>query len=178
MQPTLQQIEQMARGAGGILRAGYDKEHQVEYKGVIDLVTEVDRQSESFLLGKVQSLFPDHHILAEETGEIKGRDESIWYVDPLDGTVNYAHHIPIFCVSVAYASHGTLELGVVYDPLRDELFSAQRGRGAHLNGRAIHASSSDDLQRSLLVTGFPYDAWNTPQDNFDNFINDISALIA
>jgi myo-inositol-1(or 4)-monophosphatase len=170
MQPTLQQIEQMARGAGGILRAGYDKEHQVEYKGVIDLVTEVDRQSESFLLGEVQSLFPDHHILTEETGEIKGRDESIWYIDPLDGTVNYAHHIPIFCVSIAYASHGTLELGVVYDPLRDELFSAERGRGAHLNGRLMHASSSDDLQRSLLVTGFPYDAWNTPQDNFENFI--------
>ncbi|MGH8245122.1 MAG: inositol monophosphatase family protein [Gammaproteobacteria bacterium] len=170
MEPTLQQIEQMARGAGEILRAGYDTEHQVDYKGIIDLVTETDHQSESYLLGEIQGHFPGHHILTEESGEIKGRDESIWYIDPLDGTVNYAHHIPIFCISIAYASRGTLELGAVYDPLRDELFSAQRGRGAHLNGRAIRASVTDDLQRSLLVTGFPYDAWDTPQDNFNNFV--------
>jgi myo-inositol-1(or 4)-monophosphatase len=170
MQPTLEQIEAMARGAGEILRAGYDKEHELVYKGVIDLVTEVDRLSETYLLGEIQGRFPDHHILTEETGEIKGLDESIWYIDPLDGTVNYAHKIPMFCVSIAYASHGTLELGAVYDPLRDELFSAQRGHGAHLNGRAIHASVTDDLQKSLLVTGFPYDAWNTAQDNFDNFV--------
>ena len=105
MQLTLSYLENLARQAGAILRAGYEKEHQVGYKGVIDLVTEVDHQSEKFLLGEVQSDFPDHHIFSEETGIIQGNDEHIWYIDPLDGTVNYAHHIPIFCVSIAYAAH-------------------------------------------------------------------------
>ena len=170
MQPALSYLENLAREAGGILRAGYNKEHQVGYKGVIDLVTEVDHQSEAFLLGDVQKNFPGHHILSEETGIIQGSDQHIWYIDPLDGTVNYAHHIPIFCVSIAYASRGTLVLGAVYDPMRDEMFTAERGVGAYLNGRPSRVSSAADLQKSLLVTGFPYNAWNTPQDNFGNFV--------
>ena len=170
MQPALSYLENLAREAGGILRAGYNKEHQVGYKGVIDLVTEVDHQSEAFLLGEVQKNFPGHHILSEETGIIQGSDQHIWYIDPLDGTVNYAHHIPIFCVSIAYASRGTLVLGAVYDPMRDEMFTAERGLGAYLNGRPSRVSSAADLQKSLLVTGFPYNAWNTPQDNFANFV--------
>lgn len=169
MQLTLAYIENLARQAGAILRAGYNKEHQVGYKGVIDLVTEIDHQSEKFLLGEIQKDFPDHHIFSEESGVIQGNDEHIWYIDPLDGTVNYAHHIPIFCVSIAYAFHSDLTLGVVYDPMRDEMFLAQRGQGASLNGKPLHVSSVTELQRSLLVTGFPYTAWNTPQDNFDNF---------
>src|SRR4030095_5599562 len=108
MQPSLSYVENLARQSGAILRAGYDKEHQVGYKGVIDLVTEVDHQSEELLLGEIQRDFPDHHILSEESGIIPGSDAHVWYVDPLDGTVNYAHHIPIFCVSIAYVSHGTL----------------------------------------------------------------------
>jgi myo-inositol-1(or 4)-monophosphatase len=88
----------------------------------------------------------------------------------LDGTVNYAHHIPIFCVSIAYAFRGALTLGAVYEPMRDEMFLAERGKGASLNGRTLRVSSVTELQRSLLVTGFPYNAWDTPQDNFDNFI--------
>jgi len=170
MQPALSYLENLAREAGGILRAGYNKEHQVGYKGVIDLVTEVDHQSEAFLLGEVQKNFPGHHILSEETGIIQGSDQHIWYIDPLDGTVNYAHHIPIFCVSIAYASRGTLVLGAVYDPMRDEMFTAERGVGAFLNGRSSRVSSTTDLQKSLLVTGFPYNAWDTPQDNFANFV--------
>ena len=170
MQPTLSYVENLARQSGAILRAGYDTEHQVGYKGVIDLVTEVDHQSEKFLLGEIQKDFPGHHIFSEETGIIQGNAEDIWYIDPLDGTVNYAHHIPIFCVSIGYASHGALTLGAVYDPMRDEMFLAERGKGASLNGRPLHVSSVTELQRSLLVTGFPYNAWNTPQDNFDNFV--------
>jgi len=170
MQPALSYLENLAREAGGILLAGYNKEHQVGYKGVIDLVTEVDHQSEAFLLGEVQKNFPGHHILSEETGIIQGSDQHIWYIDPLDGTVNYAHHIPIFCVSIAYASRGTLVLGAVYDPMRDEMFTAERGVGAYLNGQPSRVSSAADLQKSLLVTGFPYNAWNTPQDNFANFV--------
>jgi myo-inositol-1(or 4)-monophosphatase len=170
MQPSLHYVENLARQSGAILRAGYDNEHQVGYKGVIDLVTEVDHQSEEFLLGEIQRDFPEHHIFSEESGVIQGSDEHVWYIDPLDGTVNYAHHIPIFCVSIAYASRGTLTLGAVYDPMRDEMFLAERGEGAHLNGRPLRVSSATELQKSLLVTGFPYNAWNTPQDNFDNFV--------
>lgn len=170
MQPTLSYVENLARQSGAILRAGYDTEHQVGYKGVIDLVTEVDHQSEKYLLGEVQKDFPGHHIFSEESGIIQGNDEDVWYIDPLDGTVNYAHHIPIFCVSIAYASHGILKLGAVYDPMRDEMFLAERGTGAYLNGRALRVSPVKELQRSLLVTGFPYNAWDTPQDNFNNFV--------
>ena len=170
MQPTLTYIENLARTAGAILRAGYNKDHQVNYKGVIDLVTEVDHQSEAYLLGEVQRDFPDHHIFSEESGIIQGDDENIWYIDPLDGTVNYAHDIPFFTVSIAYASRGTMSLGAVYDPMRDEMFLAERGKGAYLNGERLSVSSTTELQRSLLVTGFPYDAWDTKQDNFANFI--------
>ncbi len=170
MKPTLSYIENLARKAGAILRDGYSKEHQVDYKGVIDLVTEVDHQSEAFLLGEVQRDFPSHHIFSEESGVIQGNDGHIWYIDPLDGTVNYAHQVPIFCVSIAYASNGALTLGAVYDPMRDEMFLAERGKGATLNGKPIGVSAARELQKSLLVTGFPYDAWNTEQDNFSNFI--------
>ena len=170
MKPTLSYVENLARQAGAILRAGYDTEHQVGYKGVIDLVTEVDHQSEEFLLGEVRRDFPDHHIFSEESGIIKGNAEHVWYIDPIDGTVNYAHHIPIFCVSIAYALRGVLSLAAVYDPMRDEMFLAERGMGAHLNGRLLRVSSATELQRSLLVTGFPYNAWDTPQDNFANFV--------
>jgi myo-inositol-1(or 4)-monophosphatase len=169
MQPTLEYLERLARGAGAILRAGYARDHEVNYKGVIDLVTEVDHQSEAFLLGEVQKDFPDHHILSEESGVIEGDDENVWYIDPLDGTVNYAHHVPLFSVSLAFASRGGLGLAAVYDPMRDEMFSAERGTGAYLNGRRLQVSSATELRRSLLVTGFPYDTWDTPQDNFSNF---------
>ena len=170
MQPTLAYIEHLAREAGAILRAGYNKEHQVNYKGVIDLVTEVDHQSEDYLLGEVRRDFPEHHIFSEESGVIQGSKEHIWYIDPLDGTVNYAHHMPIFCVSIAYAFGGRTTLGAVYDPMRDEMFLAERGKGAFLNGEPLQASTAAELRKSLLVTGFPYDAWDTDQDNFANFI--------
>ena len=170
MQPTLSYLESLARKAGAILHEGYNTDHQVGYKGVIDLVTEVDHRSEKYLLGEVQRDFPGHHILSEESGVIEGNDEHVWYIDPLDGTVNYAHHIPIFCVSIAYAMGGVMALGAVYDPMRDEMFLAERGRSATLNGKPIQVSSTTELQKSLLVTGFPYDAWNTEQDNFNNFI--------
>lgn len=169
-QPTLADLERLARSAGDILRAGYNQEHQVRYKGVIDLVTEIDHASESFLLNEIAARFPGGYILAEESGETKGKNEDIWYIDPLDGTVNYAHHIPIFCVSIAFAERGTSKLAAVYDPLRDEMFLAERGKGASLNGIPLRASNATELQKSLLVTGFPYDAWNTPNDNFGYFV--------
>jgi len=170
--PTLTDLERMARQAGRILFDGYEKDNQVSYKGVIDLVTEIDRASEEFLLGEVSRLFPGHNVLAEESGlTTNSAAEHLWYIDPLDGTVNYAHGVPVFCVSIAYAHQGRVLLGAVYDPMRDELFTAERGKGSHLNGtRRLRASPQPEMQKSLLVTGFPYDAWNTERDNFDNFV--------
>jgi len=170
MEPTLKDLQSLARAAGEILRAGYQLEHTVKYKGVIDLVTEVDHQSEAYLLGEIRARFPRSHIISEESGVLEGDPGGVWLIDPLDGTVNYAHHIGIFSVSLAYAQEGQVKLGVVYDPMRDEMFSAEHGAGADLNGRPLKHSSPPDLQHSLLVTGFPYDAWDTPQDNFANFI--------
>lgn len=169
MKPTLPDLERLARAAGTILRNGYNTEHTVHYKGTIDLVTETDHASESFLIGEIQSQFPDSHILAEESGETAGENEGTWFIDPLDGTVNYAHHIPVFCVSIAYAVKGILTLGAVYDPLRDEMFTAEHGKGAFLNGKKIQVSETTELQKSLLVTGFPYDTWETKLDNFKYF---------
>jgi myo-inositol-1(or 4)-monophosphatase len=167
--PTLADLERLARHAGQILRAGYEQEHQIDYKGVIDLVTEMDRQSEDYLLGEIRRDFPGHHILSEESGGTHGTEHQ-WYIDPLDGTVNYAHNIPIFSVSIGYASNGTMKLAAVYEPMRDEMFSAERGKGAHLNGRRLQVSGARELQKSLLVTGFPYNAWDSEFDNFGNFV--------
>lgn len=170
--PTLTDLERMARQAGRILSDNYEKDNQVSYKGVIDLVTEVDRASEEFLLSEISRLFPRHNVLAEESGlTSNGSAEHLWYIDPLDGTVNYAHGIPIFCVSIAYAHRGQVVLAAIYDPMRDEMFTAERGKGSYLNGtRRLRVSSQTEMQKSLLVTGFPYDAWNSERDNFANFV--------
>jgi len=168
-EPILADLKTLANQAGEILRVGYNKKHQVDYKGVIDLVTEVDRQSEKHLIETILDQFSDHHILAEESGVVNGDNDHIWYIDPLDATVNYAHNIPIFCVSIGYAYKHEMKLATVYDPMRGELFSAERGRGAWLNGQRIRTSSMRELKRSLLVTGFPYDMWDTPNDNLADF---------
>jgi myo-inositol-1(or 4)-monophosphatase len=170
MEPTLAEIEQLARQAGGIVLEGFNKKHTVSYKGVIDLVTEVDRASEDFILGEIRRRWPGSTIMSEESGFSQGSSGNGWYVDPLDGTVNYAHGVPVFSVSIACAQAGKVFLAAVYDPSRDEMFSAQRGAGAHLNGQSIRASAVTELQKSLLVTGFPYDAWDSDRDNFDNFV--------
>lgn len=167
MQPTLPFVERLARQAGEILRAGYGREHHIQHKGAIDLVTEMDRRSETYLLGEIRSSFPKHRIQAEETGNQPGEECCIWYIDPLDGTVNYAHGIPIFAVSIAFQQDGDLLLGAVYDPMREECFTAERGRGAWLNGKPIQAASQGSLDQALLVTGFPYDIRTNPQNNLE-----------
>ncbi|RPH58697.1 MAG: inositol monophosphatase [Chloroflexi bacterium] len=168
--PTLADLERMARQAGQILRDGYEKDHQVNYKGVIDLVTEVDHQSEAFLIGEIQRLFPGHQIMAEESGSLDGHDEHLWLIDPLDGTVNYAHGVPFFCTSIGYAHKGQVALGAIYDPMRDELFTAERGKGSWVNGRPLKTAQAGELIKSLLVTGFPYDTWTAKRNNFDYFV--------
>lgn len=169
MKPTLQYLKDLALQAGKILRAGAEQDFQVMHKGVIDLVTEFDHRSEAYLLGKIQQDFPHHRIVSEEIGLVQGDDCCAWYIDPLDGTVNYAHHIPLYTVSIAYAQGGQVMLGVVYDPSRDELYSAERGLGAWLNDRRITVSEAKSLDQSLLVTGFPYDIRSHPQNNLDNY---------
>jgi len=169
MKPTLSEIEALARQAGEILRAGYGERHQIDHKGIIDLVTEVDHRSEKFLLGEIHRNYPDHRVIAEESGGLDGEDCCLWYVDPLDGTVNYAHGVPIFSVSLAYQEAREILMGVVYDPMQDECFSAQKGEGAWLNGNPIQVSAAGEIGQSLLVTGFPYDIRTNPTNNLDNF---------
>ncbi|MEN8171326.1 MAG: inositol monophosphatase family protein [Chloroflexota bacterium] len=169
MLPKLSDLERLARQAGEILRTGFGKDIQVDYKGTIDLVTEIDRRAEEFLQHAIQDQFPGHHIIAEENGVTPGDSNHIWYLDPLDGTVNYAHAIPIFSVSLAYYHKGKALLGVVFNPMNNECFTAQRGRGAWLNDVPLQVSKTEDLAHSLLVTGFPYDTWTNPDNNLDHF---------
>jgi myo-inositol-1(or 4)-monophosphatase len=169
MLPTLSDLVLLASQAGEVLRSGFGQKHQIQHKGAIDLVTETDHRSEELLLSAIRQRFPSHRIITEESGILSGESEYIWYIDPLDGTVNFAHNLPIFCVSIAFGTHQEALLGVIFDPLRDECFSAERGQGACLNGRPIHVSETQDLGHSLLATGFPYDMWNNPHNNLEYF---------
>jgi myo-inositol-1(or 4)-monophosphatase len=165
----LSEIEALARDAGALLRAGFWREKHVFFKGSIDLVTDVDRQAEEFIIQKILASHPGHRIVAEESGETTGKASSTWYVDPMDGTVNFSHGFPFFCVSIGYAENGVMRYGVVYDPIRDECFSAERGRGAWLNSEPIRSSQNTDLNTSLLATEFGYDIRTHPQNNLAQY---------
>ncbi len=143
--------------AGRIQKERYASGVRVEYKGEIDLVTEVDRACELAIIDTLRSRFPEHDIVTEETDLARTGSRHVWFSDPLDGTVNFAHSYPVFCSSVALAVEGEIVAGAVFDPLRDELFTAEKGGGAHLNGRPLRVSSAGELIESLLITGFPYD---------------------
>ena len=146
-----------AARAGEILYRNWGGIHSVEKKGAIDLVTEADGASEKAIIEVIRSAFPDHTILAEESGLILGTDPYEWIIDPLDGTTNYAHNLPEFTVSIAFAHEGEMAFGLILSPVTGELFCATRGQGAELNGRPIGVSGVKTLRDSLLVTGFPYD---------------------
>jgi myo-inositol-1(or 4)-monophosphatase len=169
MQPTLDDLIEIARGAGALLLDGLGGQRQIEYKGEIDLVTEMDHRSETYLLNELQHRFPGHRVVTEESDGLSGSVDHVWYIDPLDGTVNYAHGVPIFSVSMAYAFKDNLVLSAVYDPMRDECFYAERGNGAWLDGRPLRVSSAPELKSCLLVTGFYYDTWRNPDNNLDHF---------
>lgn len=169
MQPTLAQIETWARQAGEILLSGLGQDIQIDHKSEIDLVTEIDRRSEEYLLQVIRSQFPDDHIVAEESGIVQGTNGRVWHIDPLDGTVNYAHGVPFFSVSLGVVENGKIQLGVVYDPVRDECYTAERGQGAYLNGEPLKVSTADELIQSLLVTGFPYDIRDRQENNLDHY---------
>ncbi|MFN8610967.1 MAG: inositol monophosphatase family protein [Vulcanimicrobiota bacterium] len=155
MQAYLDTAIKAAQAAGLIIRQRFGSQLQVRHKGRIDLVTEVDLACENELRRVILTDWPEHAILGEEGGA-QGHSNALWIVDPLDGTRSFAHGYPFVCVSVALEIDGRVEVGVVYDPIRDELFHAVRGGGAFLNGQTITVSATDSLEQALLVTGFPY----------------------
>ena len=135
------------------------------------MVTEMDLLAEKVIVSEIRKRYPDHSLLAEEKTDLRGDSPYRWVIDPLDGTTNYAHGYPVFSLSIALEKAGEVILGVVYDPTRDELFVGKKGKGARLNGRKIHVSSTPKLSECLLATGFPYDIRETAADNFDHFRN-------
>ena len=145
----------IAREAGGLLMQHFARRVSIEYKGEADLVTVADRESEALIRSRIKARWPAHDILGEEGGLQDSGSDFRWYVDPLDGTTNFAHGFPVFCVSLAVEFKGRQIASVIYDPTRDELFAAEQGSGAHLNGRRIHVSQTARLVESLVATGFP-----------------------
>lgn len=160
-----------AMAAGKLQRERLWSEHEIEFKGEINLVTEVDRMSEEMIVAAIREEFPGHDILAEENEYTPLGSGFRWIIDPLDGTTNYAHGFPWFCVSIALEIDGEVRLGVIYHPMMDELFTAVKGEGALLNGRPLRASRRAPLKGCLLATGFPYDRTWDNENNFANFFN-------
>src|SRR5256885_6765438 len=147
-------MTEIAREAGALLMEYFHQHVKVEYKGDVDLVTIADRKSEALILERVRTRLPSHDLLGEEGGLVDNNSDYRWYVDPLDGTTNFAHGFPVFCVSLGLEHKGRMVAGVVYDPTRGELFAAERGSGAYLNREGIHVSKIANLAESLLATGF------------------------
>ena len=159
MLPLVDRVAHAAAArAGALLRSRYRDRHEVSFKSAVDLVTATDRDAERVIVDCIRAAFPEHGIVAEESPPIAGRDDAHrWYIDPLDGTTNFAHGYPQFAVSIALAEGDDVVFGLVHDPMRDETFTAERGRGARLNGAPITVSETTALEHALLGTGFPYD---------------------
>ena len=168
-QPTLSFISEIARAAGQILREMRQKPLDIQHKSTVDLVTAADKAAEAYIIQAILDKFPHHAIIAEESGSHAGDPAHQWFIDPLDGTVNYAHGMSMFSVSIGYVQNNKLTLGVIYDPLMDELYSAELGKGAFLNGQSIHVSQTSQLIDCLLVTSFKHRYFDTSMNNFDNF---------
>jgi myo-inositol-1(or 4)-monophosphatase len=149
------QMSEIAREAGALLMEFFRRRVKIEYKGDADLVTEADRTSEKLILERIRKQWPSHDVIGEEGARVETGGDYRWYVDPLDGTTNFAHGFPVFCVSLGLAFQGKRKAAVVYDPTRDELFAAERGKGAVLNGEKIEVSKTPKLRQSLVATGFP-----------------------
>jgi myo-inositol-1(or 4)-monophosphatase len=169
----LEVAEKAAQEAGKVLKDNLGKVQEIEYKAKNSLVTEVDNLSEGLIIEIIKSSFPSHGILAEESGRDKRISSHVWIIDPLDGTTNYAHTYPVFSVSIALEVEGVIRLGVVYDPMREELFSAELGKGAYMNGKVIRVSQTRAVEESLLCTGFTHEnEWMVDENlrHFENFI--------
>lgn len=171
LQQALLVASDAAQAAGVVLRKYWGKLTKVtEKSSSSDLVTEADQESESQIKNIIQKAFPDHSILAEESGlEAKPNTKYLWAIDPLDGTTNYAHQFPVFCISIGLFENQNPILGLVYDPIREEIFQAANGLGASLNGAFFHVSSVKELAKSLLATGFAYDRLDSKDKNYEEF---------
>ena len=167
------QIKRVAVAAAyqgaGVLRERFGQANTVRKKSAVDLVTEADTLSEARIIEAIRSRFPDHGVMAEESGTEKGDADYLWIIDPLDGTTNFAHQLPLFAVSIAFAEKGDITTGVVLNPMSGELFTATRQEGARLNGHPIRVSRVAGLNDSLLVTGFPYNVQDILQPVVDRF---------
>jgi myo-inositol-1(or 4)-monophosphatase len=163
--------QRIAQRAGFLLKSQLERAHQIKRKRPIDLITEMDLRSQRLIVSAIRQSFPSHSILAEENEVFWSESPYRWIIDPLDGTTNYAHRLPIFCVSIALEMDGQIIVGVVYDPCRGELFWAEKGRGAFLNRKRIRVSRTPALSESLLTTGFSYDVRENPVNNLDHFWN-------
>jgi myo-inositol-1(or 4)-monophosphatase len=167
-----------ASNAGKILKDNFGKSLEIDFKGDINLVTDIDRLSEKTIVEIIMDKYPDHQILAEESEGKRSESPYRWIIDPLDGTTNYAHGFPFFCVSIALEKDREIILGIIYDPLLEEFFVAEKGKGAYLNKKKIEVSSTDNLIHSLLATGFPYDLRESEENNIDHFNNFIMSAQA
>lgn len=167
---TLLAVE-AAKNAGALLQQGFGSHFEIDSKpGMQNLVTEYDHISEKAVITTISERFPDHAFLAEESGTInKGSGSVTWIIDPLDGTVNFAHNIPVFSVSIAACVNGVIVSGVVYHPMAQELFVAEKGKGSYLNTKPISVSKTSDLKKALLATGFPYDVDKDPLNCVEKF---------
>ncbi|MCP4285484.1 MAG: inositol-1-monophosphatase [Gammaproteobacteria bacterium] len=175
MHPTINIATRAARSAGNLLIRYFDRVDTltVDTKGMNDFVTEVDRAAEQVIIEVLRKTYPDHAILAEESGHSGGNSDYEWIIDPLDGTTNYLHGFPQFSISIALKHKGVLEQALVYDPMREEMFTASRGEGAQLNDRRIRVTSRKGLEGALLGTGFPY----REQANLDAYLGMFKSFI-
>ena len=171
MRDFLDAAASTARAAGALQRERFRTDVAVDYKGEKDLVTEVDRGCEELIVGMLRERFPGHGFLAEENDYGRGDSACTWIIDPLDGTTNYAHGFPWFCVSIALEIGGEVKLGVICHPMMDELFTAVKGEGTFLNGRPLRVSRRAPLKGCLLATGFPYDRTRDNENNFAHFVD-------
>lgn len=165
----LEFVTAIARDAGTLLRAEFRRSRQLDFKSRAEIVTDMDLASERLIIERIVARFPEHHIISEEGGGHERSSRWIWLIDPLDGTNNYAHGQPFFAVSIALLQDDALQLGVVYDPVHDECFTATSTEAARLNGQPIQVSAIDDLRAAQLSTGFPYDRWSRPDTNVPEF---------
>ncbi|MBN1234344.1 MAG: inositol monophosphatase [Candidatus Coatesbacteria bacterium] len=159
--------KELARNSGKILLANFGKRKELSYKGVFNLVTESDEASERSIISSLKRNYPNDSVLTEESQPKEADPERRWIIDPLDGTNNYAHNFPIFCVSIAFEYWGKIIIGIVYNPVNDEMFSAVKDSGAYLNTKMIKVSSTEKLVNSLLATGFPYDRLEGGETNIE-----------
>jgi myo-inositol-1(or 4)-monophosphatase len=163
---------ELARDAGGVLKHYMDRDKHIELKGRANLVTVADKEAEARIIRRIRSQYPAHSILAEESGPSEG-NEARWIIDPLDGTTNFAHQYPFFCVSIGLELNGQLMCGAVYDPWRDEMFSAERGKGSFMNGKRLRVSDADTVGSALIMTGFAYGV----REKMDVAINQFRAFL-